>query len=79
MWQRMEGRGRFPAHWGDPPSYGTKDLRVLPGGYGRGSSTLASWIRKNMDKEPTKSRKPMKGRGKKKKKVDLKSFLNFLI
>ena len=59
----MEGRGRFPAHWGDPPRYGTKDFRLLPGGYGRGSSTLASWIRKKMDKEEYYARRPLKGRG----------------
>ncbi|MBT3468150.1 MAG: hypothetical protein HN467_02390, partial [Opitutae bacterium] len=42
---------RFPAHWGSPPLLQTKDLRTLPGGYGRGSSTLAGWILKNMAKD----------------------------
>ena len=42
---------RFPAHWGSPPLLQTKDLRTLPGGYGRGSSTLAGWILKNMEKD----------------------------
>ena len=29
----------------------TKDLRPLPGGYGRGSSTLAKWIQRNLDND----------------------------
>jgi hypothetical protein len=40
---------RFPAHWGPPPSMQTMDYGVLPGGYGMGSSTLANWIRQNME------------------------------
>ena len=43
--------GRFPPHWGAPPRIQTKDLRLLPGGYGRGSSTLARWIQQNLDKD----------------------------
>ena len=42
---------RFPEHWGEPPTAQTRDLRILPGGYGRGSSTLAKWIKMNMDKD----------------------------
>jgi hypothetical protein len=38
------GRQPFPAHWGEPPDIQTMDYRPLPGGYGFGSSTLASWI-----------------------------------
>ena len=41
----------FPAHWGDPPLLQTRDLRSLPGGYGRGSGTLAKWIQQNLDKD----------------------------
>ncbi len=41
----------FPAHWGDPPRLQTRDLRPLPGGYGRGSGTLAKWIQANLDKD----------------------------
>ena len=41
--QRPE-RKPFPKHWGPPPRIQTKDLRPLPGGFGHGSSTLASWI-----------------------------------
>ncbi len=42
---------QFPAHWGDPPAIQTRDLRPLPGGYGRGSSTLARWIQENLDRD----------------------------
>jgi hypothetical protein len=43
------GRSRFPDHWGDPPRIQTTDYRPLPGGYGFGSSTLASWIQRHLD------------------------------
>ena len=46
---------RFPAHWGQPPRIQTKDLRPLPGGYGRGSSTLAKWIQMNLDRDAAKA------------------------
>ena len=36
--------GRFPSHWGEPPSLQTRDLRQLPLHYGMGSSTLSLWI-----------------------------------
>lgn len=49
----------FPAHWGDPPSAQTRDLRPLPGGYGKGSGTLAKWIQKNLDQD-AKSPNPHK-------------------
>jgi predicted secreted protein len=51
------GNSRFPTHWGAPPRLQTKDLRVLPDGYGRGSSTLASWIQKNLDKDKANPRR----------------------
>ena len=41
----------FPAHWGEPPLIQTKDLRELPGEYGRGSSTLAQWIAEKMRRD----------------------------
>lgn len=44
-------RKPFPKHWGSPPRLQTKDLRPLPGGYGMGSSTLANWIRTNLEKD----------------------------
>jgi len=34
----------FPASWGPPPEFQTRDWRPLPAGYGYGSSTLAEWI-----------------------------------
>ncbi|MDG2014444.1 MAG: protease inhibitor I42 family protein, partial [Pirellulaceae bacterium] len=41
----------FPAYWGAPPKIQTRDLRPLPGGYGKGSGTLARWIQANLDNE----------------------------
>ena len=41
-------RPKFPSHWGKPPAAQTKDLVDLPGGFGKGSSTLASWIKENI-------------------------------
>ncbi|MCP4511417.1 MAG: hypothetical protein GY826_34025, partial [Fuerstiella sp.] len=41
----------YPEHWGAPPLRQTRDLRVLPGGYGRGSGTLAKWIQQNLDRD----------------------------
>ncbi|MDG2212490.1 MAG: protease inhibitor I42 family protein [Verrucomicrobiota bacterium] len=50
----------YPAHWGRPPLRQTRDIRVLPGGYGRGSGTLARWIQENLDKDAKKpGAKPM--------------------
>ncbi len=45
----------FPAHWGEPPTIQTRDLRPLPGGYGEGSGTLATWIQDHLDKDATTS------------------------
>ena len=56
---RPGGRKPYPAHWGAPPRLQTKDLRPLPGGYGMGSSTLANWIKQNMDmdvKDPNRGK-----------------------
>lgn len=44
-------RKAYPKHWGGPPMLETRDIRPLPGGYGQGSSTLAKWIQKNLDKD----------------------------
>jgi predicted secreted protein len=50
----------YPAHWGRPPLRQTRDMRILPGGYGRGSGTLARWIQENLDKDAKKpGAKPM--------------------
>lgn len=54
--KKPEPAGRFPAHWGDPPMIQTRDLRPLPGGYGKGSSTLAKWIEANMAKDAAKAK-----------------------
>lgn len=37
----------FPRTWGKPPEIQTKDYRLLPDGYGHGSSTLYYWITEN--------------------------------
>ena len=37
-------RARFPAHWGHPPEAQNFDRRILPDGYGQGSSTVSAWI-----------------------------------
>lgn len=47
----------FPASWGAPPLRQTRDLRPLPGGYGRGSSTLAKWIQGNLDGDANPKKK----------------------
>ena len=57
---RPGGRKPYPAHWGAPPRLQTKDLRPLPGGYGMGSSTLANWIKQNMDMD---AKDPNRGKG----------------
>ena len=41
----------YPAHWGALPLRQTRELRPLPGGYGRGSGTLVRWIQQNLDKD----------------------------
>ena len=43
------GQKEFPKHWGEPPKAQTRDLRPLPGGFGMGSSTLATWIQTKLD------------------------------
>ena len=52
----------FPAHWGQPPLRQTRDLRILPGGYGRGSGTLARWIQENIEAD---AKDPGRAKGKK--------------
>jgi hypothetical protein len=41
----------FPRHWGKPPEAQTMDWTELPGDFGNGSSTLASWIKENLKKD----------------------------
>lgn len=49
----------FPSHWGTPPEVQVRDIVKLPGGFGKGSSTLADWIKENIknDKENSIERK----------------------
>eukprot|EP00490_Sorites_sp_Unknown_P002394 CAMPEP_0114697888 /NCGR_PEP_ID=MMETSP0191-20121206/74259_1 /TAXON_ID=126664 /ORGANISM="Sorites sp." /LENGTH=101 /DNA_ID=CAMNT_0001997483 /DNA_START=143 /DNA_END=448 /DNA_ORIENTATION=- len=51
IYQRMQedlkkGKPQFPPEFGDVPKVQTRDLRLLPFGYGQGSGTLAMWLRK---------------------------------
>jgi len=46
----------FPSHWGAPPRLQTRDLRPLPGGFGRGSGTLAKWIQGNLERDENGNR-----------------------
>jgi len=46
---KLNFKGRFPPHWGAPPSFLVSEVRPLPGGYGVGSKSLANWIQKKMD------------------------------
>lgn len=41
----------FPQHWGEVPNLQTRDDVEWPGGYGRGSSTVAHWIEANLTKD----------------------------
>ena len=43
----------FPKHWGSQPDVQVRDIVKLPDGFGKGSSTLAEWIKENIknDKE----------------------------
>ena len=56
----------FPANWGRPPLRQTRDLRPLPGGYGRGSGTLVGWIQENIDKDANKNKRAIKPKATKK-------------
>ena len=53
----------YPESWGEPPEIQTMDYRALPGGYGHGSSTLASWIHQEMTKEKEKTGKGARAAG----------------
>ena len=48
----------FPGHWGRPPAKQTRDLVNLPAGFGKGSSTLASWIERNIKADQKKADRP---------------------
>jgi len=42
---------KFPEHWGPTPQIQTADLVELPKPFGKGSSTLKSWIEMNLEKD----------------------------
>ncbi len=42
---------QFPRHWGSPPRIQTMDVVPLPGGFGSGSSTLGTWIKRHLDRD----------------------------
>ncbi|MEQ2009141.1 MAG: hypothetical protein ABMA26_20355 [Limisphaerales bacterium] len=44
-------RKSFPEHWGQPPRIQTQDYIDLPGGFGKGSSTMRNWINANLEKD----------------------------
>ena len=50
---------KFPLHWGKPPAAQTKDLVDLPGRFGKGSSTLARWIKENIEEDKANGKKPL--------------------
>ena len=52
-------RPKFPLHWGKPPAAQTKDLVDLPGRFGKGSSTLARWIKENIEEDKANGKKPL--------------------
>ena len=55
---RPAPKPHFPLHWGKPPALQTKDIRPLPGGFGMGSSTLANWIKENIEEDKANGRGP---------------------
>ncbi len=55
LFSLVSAQQQFPESWGEPPMIQTMDYRPLPGGYGHGSSTLASWILDQMNKEQSKT------------------------
>ena len=56
-------RPRFPKHWGHPPKIQTRDMVKLPANFGKGSSTLAHWIKDNLKRDSKKPdlKKPDEG------------------
>jgi hypothetical protein len=55
---RPAPKQHFPLHWGKPPAIQTKDFRPLPGGFGMGSSTLANWIKENIEEDKANGKGP---------------------
>ncbi len=56
--ERPQPKPRFPAHWGRPPELQLTDHVQLPGGFGMGSSTLAHWIKENIEEDKANGKGP---------------------
>ena len=69
-------RPMFPRHWGKPPVAQTKDIVKLPGKFGKGSSTLASWIKENIKKDIEKKNSEIKRPQKPEISEDLKAKID---
>ena len=69
-------RPMFPRHWGKPPIAQTKDIVKLPGKFGKGSSTLASWIKENIKKDIEKKNSEIKRPQKPEISEDLKAKID---
>ena len=69
-------RPMFPRHWGKPPIAQTKDVVKLPGKFGKGSSTLASWIKENIKKDIEKKNSEIKRPQKPEISEDLKAKID---
>ena len=69
-------RPKFPRHWGKPPLFQTKDIVDLPGKFGKGSSTLASWIKENIKQDIEKKNSEIKRPQKPKISEDLKAKID---
>ena len=69
-------RPKFPRHWGKPPLAETKDYVDLPGKFGKGSSTLASWIKENIKQDIEKKNSEIKRPQKPKFSDDLKAKID---
>ena len=57
---RPQPKPRFPAHWGLPPELQLMDHVKLPGNFGMGSSTLAYWIKENIEQDIEKKNSEIK-------------------
>jgi hypothetical protein len=67
-------RPKFPLHWGKPPAAQTKDLVDLPGKFGKGSSTLASWIKEKIEDDLSNGKPNLKDNSSEKGKFNRKEI-----
>ena len=51
----------FPDHWGEPPALQTRDLRPLPGGYGREARPWLDGSRNTWIRVPAMTRLKVRG------------------